>query len=76
MRSLSVNIFGDLARENFSHADTDTLSAEETILSLCFAAFLNKQEASEGEAELHTKDLPKNRQFMSETTAFLPIVTR
>jgi len=38
MRSVSVSIFGDSALENFSHADTDTLPAEGTILALCFAA--------------------------------------
>jgi hypothetical protein len=30
--------FGDSALENFSHADTDTLPTEGTILALCFAA--------------------------------------
>lgn len=62
-----MSIFSEIWRAKiFSHADTDILSAEETILSLCFAALI-KQEASEGEAELHTK------KYLNQSPAVKPL---
>jgi len=54
MRSDSVSIFGDSALENFSHADTDALPAEGTILALCFAVRLREA----GEFHLPWPSLP------------------